>query len=96
MPSLYRLVPRGDFDGLVCAARRKHLKLIDKILFVHPKDMQDGKVAITSTRPKHRFSAVPRSTKPWWCWICATRRPSKRSTASLSMRCTRSAISRSM
>jgi nanoRNase/pAp phosphatase (c-di-AMP/oligoRNAs hydrolase) len=48
MSSLYRLVTRSDFDGLVCAAMLKHLNLIDDILFVHPKDMQDGKVAITS------------------------------------------------
>lgn len=43
----YRLVTRSDFDGLVCAALLKELNLIDDILFVHPKDMQDGKVAIT-------------------------------------------------
>jgi nanoRNase/pAp phosphatase (c-di-AMP/oligoRNAs hydrolase) len=43
----YRLVTRSDFDGLVCAVLLKHLDLIDSILFVHPKDMQDGKVAIT-------------------------------------------------
>lgn len=44
----YRLVTRSDFDGLVCAALLKELNLIDDILFVHPKDMQDGKVDITS------------------------------------------------
>ncbi|MCP5161069.1 MAG: exopolyphosphatase [Hahellaceae bacterium] len=44
----YRLVTRSDFDGLVCAVLLKHLKLIDDILFVHPKDMQDGKIEITS------------------------------------------------
>lgn len=43
----FRLVTRSDFDGLVCAVLLKHLKLIDDILFVHPKDMQDGKVALT-------------------------------------------------
>lgn len=43
----YRLVTRSDFDGLVCAVLLKHLDMIDDILFVHPKDMQDGKVAIT-------------------------------------------------
>ena len=42
----YRLVTRSDFDGLVCAALLKELDLIDDILFVHPKDMQDGKVDI--------------------------------------------------
>ena len=42
----FRLVTRSDFDGLVCAVLLKDLNLIDDILFVHPKDMQDGKVAI--------------------------------------------------
>ena len=43
----FRLVTRSDFDGLVCAVLLKELDLIDEIKFVHPKDMQDGKVAIT-------------------------------------------------
>jgi len=44
----FRLVTRSDFDGLVCAVLLRHLQLIDDILFVHPKDMQDGKIAITA------------------------------------------------
>lgn len=44
----YRLVTRSDFDGLVCAVLLKELDLVDDIKFVHPKDMQDGKVEITS------------------------------------------------
>ncbi len=44
----YRLVTRSDMDGLVCAVLLKHLDLIDEIKFVHPKDMQDGKIEITS------------------------------------------------
>jgi len=43
----YRMVTRSDFDGLVCAVLLKELDLIDEIKFVHPKDMQDGKVPIT-------------------------------------------------
>jgi nanoRNase/pAp phosphatase (c-di-AMP/oligoRNAs hydrolase) len=43
----YRLVTRSDFDGLVCAVLLKHINMLDDILFVHPKDMQDGKVPIT-------------------------------------------------
>lgn len=43
----YRLVTRSDFDGLVCAVLLKELDLVDDILFVHPKDMQDGKIDIT-------------------------------------------------
>lgn len=42
----YRLVTRSDFDGLVCAILLKHINLVDDILFVHPKDMQDGKIEI--------------------------------------------------
>jgi nanoRNase/pAp phosphatase (c-di-AMP/oligoRNAs hydrolase) len=42
----FRLVTRSDFDGLVCAVLLKHLEMIDDIKFVHPKDMQDGKVEI--------------------------------------------------
>lgn len=39
-----RLVTRSDFDGLVCAVLLKEQGLIDRIDFVHPKDMQDGKI----------------------------------------------------
>jgi nanoRNase/pAp phosphatase (c-di-AMP/oligoRNAs hydrolase) len=42
----YRLVTRSDFDGLVCAVLLRQLDLVDEILFVHPKDVQDGKVQI--------------------------------------------------
>lgn len=44
----YRLVTRSDFDGLVCAVLLNELELIDEIKFVHPKDMQDGKIDITA------------------------------------------------
>ena len=43
-----RLVTRSDFDGLVCAMLLKELNLIEDIKFVHPKDVQDGKIEITS------------------------------------------------
>ncbi|GHU14575.1 exopolyphosphatase [Betaproteobacteria bacterium] len=42
----FRLVTRSDFDGLVCAVLLNELDLIDEIKFVHPKDMQDGKIEI--------------------------------------------------
>jgi nanoRNase/pAp phosphatase (c-di-AMP/oligoRNAs hydrolase) len=42
-----RLITRSDFDGLVCAMLLKELDIIDDIKFVHPKDVQDGKVDIT-------------------------------------------------
>jgi hypothetical protein len=34
-------------DGLVCAVLLKEVENIDEISFVHPKDIQDGKVEIT-------------------------------------------------
>src|SRR5688572_24432233 len=48
MSEKFRLVTRSDFDGLVCAALLKQLGLIDEITFVHPKDMQDGKIAVSA------------------------------------------------
>ena len=42
-----RLVTRSDFDGLVCAMMLKELGLIEEIKFVHPKDVQDGKIELT-------------------------------------------------
>jgi nanoRNase/pAp phosphatase (c-di-AMP/oligoRNAs hydrolase) len=42
----YGLVTRSDMDGLVCAVLLKQLDLINNITFVHPKDVQDGKVDI--------------------------------------------------
>lgn len=44
----FRLVTRSDFDGLVCAVILKELGMLDEIKFVHPKDMQDGKIEVTS------------------------------------------------
>jgi len=43
----YRLLTRSDFDGLVCAILLKSLGMLESITFVHPKDMQDGKIEIT-------------------------------------------------
>jgi len=42
----YRLVTRSDLDGLVCAVLLKQLDLAGDIVFVHPKDVQDGQVEI--------------------------------------------------
>lgn len=55
----YRLVTRSDFDGLVCAVLLNELDLIDDIKFVHPKDMQDGKVEITSRDITTNLPYVP-------------------------------------
>ena len=42
-----RLVTRSDFDGLVCAMLLKEIDEIDEITFVHPKDVQDGKIELS-------------------------------------------------
>jgi len=59
MTQKYRLVTRSDFDGLVCAVLLKHLDMIDDIKFVHPKDMQDGKIDITSNDITTNLPYVP-------------------------------------
>jgi nanoRNase/pAp phosphatase (c-di-AMP/oligoRNAs hydrolase) len=46
-PERYRLITRSDFDGLVCAMLFKDMGILDGIKFVHPKDVQDGKVQVT-------------------------------------------------
>lgn len=55
----FRLITRSDFDGLVCAVLLRELDLIDDILFVHPKDMQDGKIAVTPTDITTNLPYVP-------------------------------------
>jgi len=71
----YRLITRSDMDGLVCGTLLKYLNIIDDILFVHPKDMQDklidvNKNDITTNLPyvpgvhlcfDHHFSEVLRN-----------------------------------
>ncbi|MBQ3281163.1 MAG: exopolyphosphatase [Eubacterium sp.] len=47
MAETRRLVTRSDFDGLACAMMLKELDMIDEIKFVHPKDVQDGKIELT-------------------------------------------------
>ncbi len=41
-----RLVTRGDFDGVVCAALLREIGWVEEVTFAHPKDMQDGVVGI--------------------------------------------------
>ena len=48
MEDKMRLVTRSDFDGLVCAMLFRELDVIGDIKFVHPKDVQDGKVELSS------------------------------------------------
>lgn len=55
----FRLVTRSDFDGLVCAVLLNELNLIDDIKFVHPKDMQDGKVEVSDRDITTNLPYVP-------------------------------------
>jgi nanoRNase/pAp phosphatase (c-di-AMP/oligoRNAs hydrolase) len=55
----YRLITRSDMDGLVCAVLLKELGIIDDILFVHPKDMQDGKIDVTGNDITTNLPYVP-------------------------------------
>jgi nanoRNase/pAp phosphatase (c-di-AMP/oligoRNAs hydrolase) len=41
-----RLLTRSDFDGLICAVLLKEAGIIDEYKFVHPKDIQDGKIEV--------------------------------------------------
>ncbi len=44
----YRLLTRGDLDGIVCAVLIKHLDIIDEIKLIdHPSDMQLGNVKVS-------------------------------------------------
>ncbi|MCC5870771.1 MAG: exopolyphosphatase [Gammaproteobacteria bacterium] len=46
MTAHYRLLTRGDFDGIVCAALLRECGLVQDVAFVHPQDMQSGRVAV--------------------------------------------------
>ena len=59
MSGKYRLLTRLDFDGLVCAALLRRADMIDEIIFVHPKDMQDRKVAVTDRDISTNLPYVP-------------------------------------
>lgn len=55
----YRLITRSDFDGLACAVLLEDLDLIDDILFVHPKDMQDGNIPVSASDISTNLPYVP-------------------------------------
>jgi nanoRNase/pAp phosphatase (c-di-AMP/oligoRNAs hydrolase) len=42
-----RLLTRSDFDGLVCAVLLTEAGIVDEYIFVHPKDIHDGKIEVT-------------------------------------------------
>ena len=43
-----RLLTRSDFDGLACAVLLVEKGIVDEYNFVHPKDVQDGKIEVKS------------------------------------------------
>jgi nanoRNase/pAp phosphatase (c-di-AMP/oligoRNAs hydrolase) len=55
----YRLVTRSDFDGLACAVLLKQMDMIHDIKFVHPKDMQDGKIEVSAQDITTNLPYVP-------------------------------------
>jgi hypothetical protein len=69
----YRLVTRSDFDGLVCAVLLRQLELVEDIVFVHPKDVQDGLVEIG---PGDITTNLPYSPGASWSSTTITARPS--------------------
>lgn len=68
----YRLITRSDMDGLVCAVLLKELGLLGEIVFQHPKDMQDGKVAVTERDILTNLPYVP------GCGMCFDHHASER------------------
>ena len=54
-----RLITRSDFDGLACAALLEEIGVVNDYLFVHPKDVQDGKVAVTKDDVLANVPLVP-------------------------------------
>ena len=43
-----RLLTRSDFDGICCAVLLKELQVVDEMVYAHPKDLQDGKIKVSS------------------------------------------------
>ncbi|MCZ8183634.1 MAG: exopolyphosphatase [Beijerinckiaceae bacterium] len=55
----FRLITRSDMDGLVCGTLLKDIDLVGEIEFVHPKDMQDGKIAVGASDISTNLPYVP-------------------------------------
>ena len=61
----YRLLTRSDMDGLVCAVLLKEMDMLGEIVFAHPKDVQDGKVAVTD---RDIITNLPYVPGCGWCF----------------------------
>lgn len=60
----YRLLTRSDFDGLACAILLKERGMLGSVEFVHPKDVQDGKIEVTPNDILTNLPYVPS------CYLC--------------------------
>ncbi|MCL2472842.1 MAG: exopolyphosphatase [Treponema sp.] len=60
-----KLLTRSDFDGLACGALLLYLGIIDDWQFVHPKDIQDGKVRATDNDILANIPYIP-GCKLWF------------------------------
>src|SRR5919198_6020047 len=54
-----RLLTRSDFDGLACAVLLREVGIVDEMVFVHPKDIQDGIVPVTANDILANIPYVP-------------------------------------
>ena len=54
-----RLLTRSDFDGLACGVLLVEKGIVDEYKFVHPKDVQEGKVEVTSNDVLANIPYVP-------------------------------------
>ena len=54
-----RHLTRSDFDGLACAVLLVEKGIVNEYKFVHPKDVQDGKIAVTSNDVLTNVPFVP-------------------------------------
>ncbi|MGB0683314.1 MAG: exopolyphosphatase [Magnetovibrionaceae bacterium] len=55
----YRLITRADFDGIVSGVLFRELDIIDEVLFVEPKAMQDGEVQVSGRDITSNLPYVP-------------------------------------
>lgn len=59
MADKYRLITRGDLDGVVSAALLKSQGIVDEIVFAEPGDVQQGKVPVTERDVLANLPYVP-------------------------------------
>ncbi|MGB0670400.1 MAG: exopolyphosphatase [Rhodospirillales bacterium] len=55
----YRLITRADFDGVVSGVLFRELDIVDDVVFVEPKAMQDGDVPVSDNDITSNLPFVP-------------------------------------